>query len=923
MNRLSGKGKGKARDSRVIRDEDIQRRRRQQFENMTGVPMRYLDMMKDIHAEASKSGDKPLKKRKRMRQDDGPDEGYSGNKSSRSKQGMKVSQENTLENPVVIQDSSDEELEEAEDEDEDEDVDWEEVMLNDGEGSVELNDGGVSVEGEGEGSSEAITVTLSKEASEKKKVKTSSKPRTALTNEEKGYRIMLHKIHLLCLLHHVWLRNRWCNDYSVRHTYKNFLSPTVIQELRPSDKLSPTLRTRKFLDGLRHAMYAWRKRFRVTSKGLYLVSWGDIFRADRPLETKMGLAKFRNRLHGFRGSRDVGAQGFCALLRSLDIDTRLVCSLQPLDFTSTAPIDETLKKGETPVIVDTHYPVYWIEAWDEASEKWVTVDPIVTGWIEIIRSSTKSKLEPPLADKANSLRYAIAFDYHGHATDVTRRYVQNFNSKTRKKRVTGISDKDSVWWDRALCRFQPTTAPSKQELTEAKDLALRESAEGFPSNIQDFKGHPLYALKRHLHQNEVLRQDAEPCGKLSIKGKVESVYSRNDVLIVRTARAWYKLGRVLKPGSKPLKHKATKQATDEDNESAMYSLEQTEKYIPPPVEDGVIPKNVYGNIDVYVPSMIPKGAVHLKQEYMNVAARLVEVDYADAVVGFSYVARRMTPKIQGIIVAAEYKEAVETAYQQLLEEQEEEDKQERLAKALLRWRRYLVALRIKDRLNRVHGRVDDQDQDNTTKDHNDDPIYLDDSDSSLEGGFAKNPQQQQQRNQAIELDDDDDDDDDDDGGGFIKQKTATPEPEAEPEQSSHTGNQLEREIPEEAKEEDPDDLLSRAKDMVQSFPQTHFTLQIDSGPEIYKPPPVHSRVQTATHTVQLEKSPSPVRHPKPESEPEEESMLPTKELTPEPEPSQKPTMATTNTQQQPPSDAESEDFFPDSVSESELYNDDD
>lgn len=40
-------------------------------------------------------------------------------------------------------------------------------------------------------------------------------------------------------------------------------------------------------------------------------------------------------------SRDVGAQLFCALLRSAGVDARLVCSLQPLPFVAVA-------KGTTP-----------------------------------------------------------------------------------------------------------------------------------------------------------------------------------------------------------------------------------------------------------------------------------------------------------------------------------------------------------------------------------------------------------------------------------------------------------------------------------------------------------------------------------------------------------------------------------------------
>lgn len=44
------------------------------------------------------------------------------------------------------------------------------------------------------------------------------------------------------------------------------------------------------------------------------------------------------------GSRDVGSQLFCAMLRSVGVDTRLVCSLQPLSFAS-APSSQTPQKS--------------------------------------------------------------------------------------------------------------------------------------------------------------------------------------------------------------------------------------------------------------------------------------------------------------------------------------------------------------------------------------------------------------------------------------------------------------------------------------------------------------------------------------------------------------------------------------------------
>lgn len=50
------------------------------------------------------------------------------------------------------------------------------------------------------------------------------------------------------------------------------------------------------------------------------------------------------------GSRDFGAQLFCALLRSVAVEARLVCSLQPLPFSGTVK-DMTPSKPKHQYIV--------------------------------------------------------------------------------------------------------------------------------------------------------------------------------------------------------------------------------------------------------------------------------------------------------------------------------------------------------------------------------------------------------------------------------------------------------------------------------------------------------------------------------------------------------------------------------------------
>ena len=45
---------------------------------------------------------------------------------------------------------------------------------------------------------------------------------------------------------------------------------------------------------------------------------------------------------------------------------------------------------------------------------------------------------------------------------------------------------------------------------------------------------------------------------------------------------------------------------------------QTEEYVPPEPRDGKVPRNAYGNIEIFKECMLPQGAVHLKRELLNV-----------------------------------------------------------------------------------------------------------------------------------------------------------------------------------------------------------------------------------------------------------------------------------------------------------------
>ncbi|GMF83677.1 unnamed protein product [[Candida] boidinii] len=137
-------------------------------------------------------------------------------------------------------------------------------------------------------------------------------------------------------------------------------------------------------------------------------------------------------------------------------------------------------------------------------------------------------------------------------------------------------------------------------------------------------------------------------------------------------------GRVLKVGERPLKVKdisglkkrklrsednfrlTDDEDDDKETEVNLYAEYQTELYVPPPIVDGKIPENAFGNIDIYTESMLPEGAVHIPGKFAMKAGKIVGVDVVPAVVGFEFSSNNSaTAKVDGAVVEKCYKEAVE------------------------------------------------------------------------------------------------------------------------------------------------------------------------------------------------------------------------------------------------------------------------
>ena len=557
--------------------------------------------------------------------------------------------------------------------------------------------------------------------------------RKIATPAERALRLSVHKAHLLLLMVSISIRNRWCEDASVQAILKPLVSKKLIKQLHLDESEPQWKRSIAFNDSVKEICTMWRTTFQITERGLRRALWRSGIDISQELEGAEDVADiddFKSAAQTRSGSRDLGAQLFCALLRACAVESRLVCSLQVLPF-SAAAAQQTSEKARGRVdyayapsqdfgssrsaaskqkFDESPYPMFWVEAFSPSISTWIPLDPLVRNTV----NKPKTGFEPPASDQLNAMSYVIAFDEDASAKDVTRRYAQWFNAKTRKVRLEAT--KGGEQWYASLMRFFDKKLKEDRDVIEDAELAKRIAAEGMPKNIQDFLGHPLYVLERHLRRNEVLSPRRE-AGKVSIgvglNRKLEPVFRRRDVHVCRSADAWYRRGRDVRTGETPLKRAVPKRREAramsingedaEDESKALYAEFQTDLFIPQPVVEGRIPRNAFGNLDVYVPSMIPAGGIHVKHPLAVKAARVLGIDYAEAVTGFEFKGRQGTAVVDGVVVEAAQRIAMVTVVVGLQSQSTEEVEAQRSRVLLGIWKKWYTALKIKSQLERDYG----------------------------------------------------------------------------------------------------------------------------------------------------------------------------------------------------------------------------
>ncbi|KAK0284947.1 hypothetical protein LTR35_000284 [Friedmanniomyces endolithicus] len=379
--------------------------------------------------------------------------------------------------------------------------------------------------------------------------------------------------------------------------------------------------------------------------------------------------------------------------------------LSVIDITPSTPRRKPNKKYDR----ELAFPNYWVEVCSPATHKYIPVDPIVLSTIasneDLLQTFEPRGKKAELAKQV--MAYTIAFSTDGTAKDVTVRYLRKHQLPGKTKGMRMPAERVPIYNGKEEQTDLKPHEPEKQEKEVDKESLLwyKQSAD--------------FVLEQHLRREEALLPGSEsvksftPAGKKGAKStEIIPVYRREDVVACKTVESWHKEGRALREGQHPLKLVPMRavtlirkremedalRETGEKLKQGLYSREQTDWIIPPPIRDGVIPKNAFGNMDVYVPTMVPGGAVHVPLKGTAKLCRKLEIDYAEACTGFEFGKQRAVPVLTGVVVAEEHEILLRDAWREEQKEIKRKEDVKSTGVALQWWRKMVLGLRVLERM---------------------------------------------------------------------------------------------------------------------------------------------------------------------------------------------------------------------------------
>uniref|UniRef100_A0A182LVG0 Rad4 beta-hairpin domain-containing protein n=1 Tax=Anopheles culicifacies TaxID=139723 RepID=A0A182LVG0_9DIPT len=329
----------------------------------------------------------------------------------------------------------------------------------------------------------------------------------------------------------------------------------------------------------------------------------------------------------------------------------------------------------------------WIEVYAEEEKRWVSLD-VTRGLLDCV---------PEIVQQASSpMLYVLAWNNDGTIKDVSARYCADYLTVAIKHRIM------QQWMDNILFPYSGNQR-TERDIAEDRELNRILEERPLPRTVSEYKNHPYFALKRHLLKFEAIYPpDAPTLGFTSGK---EPVYARECVHTLHAREVWLKQARTVKMFETPYKIVSGRPKYDRASGQMLPSqpLElfgywQTEEYEPPTAENGIVPRNAYGNVELFKPCMLPKKTVHLQLPALNRICKKLRIDCAQAVTGFDFHGGSSHPVYDGFVVCEEFRDVVVDAWHQEQEAEEQRAREKYEKRVYGNWKKLIKGLLIRRKL---------------------------------------------------------------------------------------------------------------------------------------------------------------------------------------------------------------------------------
>jgi len=310
--------------------------------------------------------------------------------------------------------------------------------------------------------------------------------------------------------------------------------------------------------------------------------------------------------------------------------------------------------GTNPVDVNLTEYKFWLEVFDFNQKKWIQVEPLKRRVYDDQEESRKrlhgtaplfiitfQKYEfRPEFKKFNLEKYRKFY-----VRDVSVNYIERWHKLLVTRRELNINQ----WWNQVnmYFKFKPEISNDKWKfINKWEDESARElERKDIPQNPREFRFSRHYILPSMLKKFQSFYPESRP---LEIKFHEEPIYEKSGVCELHSRARWRRDMRQVREKEEPVK-KVLSLVGNGEQLVDLFGRWQTEPFENKLREDGSLPKNEYGNYELFV-GELPEGVAYINLPSLPRLCKKLGIDYVEVVTGFE-VGKQGRPHavIQGII----------------------------------------------------------------------------------------------------------------------------------------------------------------------------------------------------------------------------------------------------------------------------------